>query len=370
MSTQTEYLGLHQWESTDNFLREDFNEDNRKIDEAVGTVQEQAHQTADTLENLSYNVCNLLLQSYYEEKYTGYKKALIFDGFRNSEGINVLQNGKWTKNYLVFGPLAVASDKSISTSNRQTATDGILITGSVQTLGYIALNFDGCGVMTELVFEVEQEDSGSEYTHIVEQVEIENGLPTDRVLANLGEVSAYAGSYGWTKLTLHPNFEIGNGQCMLRVSSVMRSSYGSNSKASLLCTMAGSDSGTDVFGPDKQLITEVHANVGYTITKSQTIASGSVEGYPCLPEQQGGAALAWVRHIGGSVELSLKFGDGISAPMSPEGSAASEDLQGAECVEQSFRLEDVGPGAVSVSLQCTFLPEEGMKLCDYGIMFL
>lgn len=35
MSTQTEHIGLHQWESTDPFLREDFNEDNRKIDEAL-----------------------------------------------------------------------------------------------------------------------------------------------------------------------------------------------------------------------------------------------------------------------------------------------------------------------------------------------
>ena len=38
MSTQTEHIGLHQWESTDPFLREDFNEDNRKIDEAVGVI--------------------------------------------------------------------------------------------------------------------------------------------------------------------------------------------------------------------------------------------------------------------------------------------------------------------------------------------
>ena len=370
MSTQTEHIGLHQWESTDPFLREDFNEDNRKIDEEVRTVQKQAHQTADSLEKLSYNVCNLLLQSHYEGKYTGYKKALIFDAFRNSEGINALQNGKLVGNYLVFGRLAKASDKSISTSNRQAATDGVLIASSAQTIGYIALNFDGCGVMTELIFEVEQEDSGSEYTHIVEQVEIENGLPTDRVLAKLGEVSAYAGSYGWTTLTLHPNFEIGNGPCMLRISSVMRSGHGSSSKASLLCKLANYDSGTDVFGPDKQLVTKVQANVGYTITASQTIASGSVEGYPCLPEQQGGAALAWVRHIGGSVELSLKIGDGTSAPMSPESSAPSEDLQGAECMEQSFRLEDVGPGAITVSLRCIFPPEEGMKLCDYGIMRL
>lgn len=42
MSTQTEHLGLHQWESTDPFLREDFNEDNRKIDEAVNRAQTTA----------------------------------------------------------------------------------------------------------------------------------------------------------------------------------------------------------------------------------------------------------------------------------------------------------------------------------------
>ena len=43
MSTQTAHLGLHQWESTDSFLREDFNQDNRKIDEKVGSLlQEQA----------------------------------------------------------------------------------------------------------------------------------------------------------------------------------------------------------------------------------------------------------------------------------------------------------------------------------------
>lgn len=40
MSTQTEHIGLHQWESADPFLREDFNDDNSKIDQAVGEVRE------------------------------------------------------------------------------------------------------------------------------------------------------------------------------------------------------------------------------------------------------------------------------------------------------------------------------------------
>ena len=47
MSTQTAHLGLHQWESTDSFLREDFNQDNRKIDQAVSKAQ----TTADAATN-------------------------------------------------------------------------------------------------------------------------------------------------------------------------------------------------------------------------------------------------------------------------------------------------------------------------------
>lgn len=74
MSTQTEHIGLHQWESADPFLREDFNDDNSKIDQAVGEVREQGRRTAEGLEDMFYNVYNLLLQNYCEGKYTGYKK--------------------------------------------------------------------------------------------------------------------------------------------------------------------------------------------------------------------------------------------------------------------------------------------------------
>ena len=42
MSTQTEHLGLHQWESSDPFLREDFNEDNQTLDQAVHAAQTAA----------------------------------------------------------------------------------------------------------------------------------------------------------------------------------------------------------------------------------------------------------------------------------------------------------------------------------------
>ena len=41
MATYTEHYGLHQWESTDDFLRTDFNTDFQKIDTALGTLAEE-----------------------------------------------------------------------------------------------------------------------------------------------------------------------------------------------------------------------------------------------------------------------------------------------------------------------------------------
>lgn len=42
MATNTSNYGLHQWEPSDNFLRTDFNEDLKKIDEALAGKAEQA----------------------------------------------------------------------------------------------------------------------------------------------------------------------------------------------------------------------------------------------------------------------------------------------------------------------------------------
>ena len=44
MATQTPNYGLHQWEPEDNFLRTDFNEDLKKIDEAIKGVETDTDQ--------------------------------------------------------------------------------------------------------------------------------------------------------------------------------------------------------------------------------------------------------------------------------------------------------------------------------------
>ena len=80
MADFTQNYGLHQWEPTDPFLREDFNRDLSTIDAALGQLDRSAETSA-------YNVYNLMLQNNYDGKYTGYKKALAFDGFLDDTGI-------------------------------------------------------------------------------------------------------------------------------------------------------------------------------------------------------------------------------------------------------------------------------------------
>ena len=80
MANYTPNYRLHQWEPEDKFLRTDFNEDFSTIDAALGKTERSARASA-------YNVYNLMLQSDYEGKYTGYKKALLFDGFQDESGI-------------------------------------------------------------------------------------------------------------------------------------------------------------------------------------------------------------------------------------------------------------------------------------------
>ena len=86
-SNYTANYGLCQWAPENAFLREEFNQDNEKIDAAVAAAAAQAGRALAGLEDQSYNIYNLILQNYYDGKYTGYKKALLYDGFLDESGI-------------------------------------------------------------------------------------------------------------------------------------------------------------------------------------------------------------------------------------------------------------------------------------------
>ena len=85
-SNYTTNYGLCQWEATDNFVRTEFNQDNARIDAALGRVE-------DLAASAGRNVAELLLQQYYEEKETGWKQALVFDGFQDQQLIASMTAG-------------------------------------------------------------------------------------------------------------------------------------------------------------------------------------------------------------------------------------------------------------------------------------
>ena len=93
MATYTPNYGLHQWVPEDKFLRTDFNEDLSRIDTAVAAAAAQADRALDGLGTANYNIYNLLLQNYYESKATGYKKALLFDGFMDGGQVESREPG-------------------------------------------------------------------------------------------------------------------------------------------------------------------------------------------------------------------------------------------------------------------------------------
>ena len=68
-------------------LRTDFNEDFSTIDAALGKTERSARRAAAGLERQGSDLYNLLLQNDYEGKTTGWKRALVFDGFQDGAGI-------------------------------------------------------------------------------------------------------------------------------------------------------------------------------------------------------------------------------------------------------------------------------------------
>ena len=92
-SGYTTNYGLCQWQGADAFLREEFNQDNEKIDAALKAADGKAGRALSGLEAADYNIYNLLLQNEYEGKYTGYKKALIYDGFLDESGVQSTSEG-------------------------------------------------------------------------------------------------------------------------------------------------------------------------------------------------------------------------------------------------------------------------------------
>lgn len=87
-----------------------------------------------------------------------------------------------------------------------------------------------------------------------------------------------------------------------------------------------------------------------------------------LPEMQG--ALAWVRHSGGTVALSLR-GGGTDMALHPVGTRQTVNATGQNCTETSFLLEEQSTAkSTAVVLALALNGAAKMTVFDYGLMLL
>ncbi len=114
MSTQTEHLGLHQWEAGDSFLRTDFNEDFAKIDAGVKAADAGVAEAKALAETLTANVCVTGQYTVAEDKaqvdiQLGFRPKLVFLFGKNAYLYNV---GIWADGLGLV--INYATDRGIS----------------------------------------------------------------------------------------------------------------------------------------------------------------------------------------------------------------------------------------------------------------
>lgn len=341
-SNYTANYGLCQWAPENAFLREEFNQDNAKIDAALKETEERAAERAQAaeakadralsgLEDQSYNVYNLILQNDYEGKYTGYKKALLYDGFLDESGIGaksdslILKDGRLSLYGTGQGNLSMGS---YGTSKKTSAeSQAMTATGAGSVTGFQCKVYNDMAVATADSLRATLSVNGEvKLEELVKTTELEVDESKTETFTFSQSVSFCAGDV----LTLHV-------------------------KAGKIMIYAGTD-GTHLGGT--LLCTPLSGSSGWMTT-------GALD----LPAFSG--ARAWARHQGGTLSLSLAGPDGTLSFMPAERRETVELLDGAACTEQAFTLEEGGgAGSWTLRLDLSRSPDSEMLVYDYGVVLL
>ena len=333
----TANYGLCQWEPEDNFLREEFNQDNAKIDAAIKATEEEIAaaeaRSTERLATVSHDVYGLMLQNYYDGKTTGWKKALVFDGFQDksmvaeaSASLVFLDKevGLCRENDAVLGTGYTSQPTSNSGwrgSMTYTATGyGYIYRAHVQTqqasatVREPAIQYRVC-VNHEIRFE------GTTNLRF-ENTPCENTLEVDDVLICPGDQVYLSLCITDNTLWLHASLE--------------------NSTS---------------FGAYFD-VTPVNGTSG-TITT------------PALPLPDRTALRAWIRHDRGNFTLTAEGQNGEQHPFEPVGKRTIQKMDGTTCTELELKLvQPPKEGDLSFHLQLELGESGDMLLYDYGILVI
>lgn len=339
-SGYTENYGLCQWQGEDKFLREEFNQDNAKIDAALKAAEDKAaaaaqsaQQTADRalsgLEDQSYNVYNLILQNYYDGKYSGYKKALLYDGFLDESGIGaksdslLLKDGRLSLYSTGQGNLSMGSYGTSKRSDLE--SQAMTATGAGAVTGFQCKVYNDMAVATT--------DSLRATLSVNGEVKLEELVKTTELEVDESKTETFTFSQSVP-------FCAGD-VLMLHV------------KAGKIMIYTGTD-GTHLAGT--LLCTPLSGSSGWMTT-------GALD----LPAFSG--ARAWVRHKSGTLSLSLTGPDGTLSFVPAESRETVEPLDKIACTEQAFTLDEGGgAGSWTLRLDMAGIENSDVFIYDYGIV--
>lgn len=331
MATYTSNYGLHQWAAEDNFLRTDFNTDFSKIDAAIKGVSDaaasqawavdiKAQRALDALEPVSYNVYQLMLQNCYEGKYTGYKKALIFDGFLDQSQISSL------------------SGLTLIPAQRCLLLDGVGQSSASYNFGTAIGSYIGPSQSTSATW-----TATGNGTLTAVRIYLQ-GSATLSVYNQAGTLLASAqatGSGGAASFNLTVSIQAGQTYRLTL----------KNNNASGSMVIQCQDTGVSALG------------FSLSITPLKT-TSGTMTSVSFAPGSWS-KALAWVRHSGGTAGLSLG-----AYSMTAGTSRTVQNLEGVSCTERAFSRNSSGSGSVQVKLSASVSSGSVCRIYDYGVVLL
>ncbi|WP_297716448.1 hypothetical protein [Intestinimonas sp.] len=339
-SNYTANYGLCQWEPGDKFLREEFNQDNGKIDGAIKAAEDRAASAAEKaqaaadralsgLEDQGYNLYNLLLQQYYGGKKVDFKKALIFDGFLDGSMTASMSNGvvrsqnKLTLDRTGQGdiPLGYSGQSTSYVGGGSTATCTAGGSGRITGFRLKTIHEQGLTVTSSATWKLYK--NGKQAVQGTAQLRF--GAAAEEQTISISSVSVSKGDTFYLHI----------------------------------------QTGADIY----ELYTTSNGLLGGTFLITSTGTTGGTVTTPslALPERTG--LRAWVRHSGGTVALSVQGGTGWLA-LTQAGSRTTMEPGGASCTETEFLLEEGTPQGEHLSFQLTMDVGNAaaMYVYDYGIL--
>ena len=356
-NSYTANYGLCQWEAGDQFIRSEFNQDNAKIDTALKrvadtaaadlqavrvqlqsaaqTAQDTAEQALDALVPMAYNVYNLALRQELEGKVTGWKQALLFDGFRDKAGIDTMSEA------LVLSGGGVVLSKSLSgTQEVANGTSYQYSTSSLSTAE--AVTAPGGAYLTRIKCVWKAESS-----YKVGEQSLSFGFYVNGTLHHSESHSLYFNTVqqeGYVDLTTRVPVAAGD-------------------SVHFTCSSLGTHYKMPIVRDSNQRIYAGYVFQGTNATFGTVKAKGAA--LPAAKE-----ALAWVRHVGGTVEATLYTG-GTGRRMTLQNSRPAVDPEGKSCTEDAFRLTTALPaGTTALSLKLLLGSGDRAELLDYGVVML